>query len=219
MFHSGYMTQEMIDTGSVQNVSHWTLPTAAELEASLEDYSNVTFWINDILEANTDGNEGYAPEEATVGLERRVAQLSAMLDVACEGTLSRLERNIDEISRTVPRLTYDLQLMRESALALQDSLQSVEAHSKASVASPSTAAALQRLHFLDTVKRNMEASLVVLREAESWSSLESEVVAFVSEQAHSKAAGRLSQASKSLAVFHNTPEYEARNTMLVSLQN
>ncbi|EJC98258.1 uncharacterized protein FOMMEDRAFT_114459 [Fomitiporia mediterranea MF3/22] len=183
---------------------------------SLEDYSDVASWINDVLDE--EGDDADSVRELSE-LERRVSQLSAVLEVACEDTSAQLEKTIDDVSRTVPRLTYDLQLMQESALSLQNALQAVERHSASFLNTSEIGPVLEQLHFLDTVKRNMDASLVVLREAEAWSSLESEVVTYLSEQAYSKAASRLSEASKSLSVFQNTPEYETRKTLMINLQN
>lgn len=78
---------------------------------------------------------------------------------------------------------------------------------------------LVKLRSLDTIKNHMHAAREVLQEAESWSTLESEVTALLSEQAYEKAAERLSEANKSMAVFENTPEYESRRTLMVNLQN
>ncbi|OBZ78031.1 Conserved oligomeric Golgi complex subunit 7 [Grifola frondosa] len=141
-----------------------------------------------------------------------------MLEIASEDTSAEVERIIDDISRGASRLTYDLHFMRESALSLQGVLHNVESTSKASLAAD-TNAALDKLHFLDNVKRNMEATREVLREAESWSTLESDVTSLLGEKNYEKAAERLSEASKSMVVFENTPEYDNRRTLMVSLQN
>ncbi|TDL15097.1 hypothetical protein BD410DRAFT_823114 [Rickenella mellea] len=178
---------------------------------SLDDYATVTSSVDQ--SANAAENPADLAE-----LERRVSKLSTSLDAACEDTSLKLERTIDEISRTIPRLTYDLQFMRESAFSLQNALHIIQSRSGL-ISSEETAAALERLHVLDTTRRNMDASLAVLREAESWTSLESEVVSFLADQSYARAANRLSEASKSLAVFQNTPEFESRKTLMVNLQN
>jgi conserved oligomeric Golgi complex subunit 7 len=64
----------------------------------------------------------------------------------------------------------------------------------------------------------MELARDVLREAESWSTLESEVSSLLSEQSYEKAAEKLSEANKSIVVFQNTP-CGARRTLMISLQN
>lgn len=187
---------------------------------SLENFPDVVSWINETLVSEEEGEE---EQKATLQdlseLEKRVSHLSAILEIACEDTSMQLEKTINTISRTVPRLTYDLQLMQENALSLKSALQLVEHHSDTFLNTKEMSPVLEQLFYLDTVKRNMNASLAVLREAESWSSLESEAVSFLSEQAYSKAASRLSEASKSLGVFQNTPEFETRKTLMTNLQN
>ena len=189
--------------------------SSTDLLASLESHEDVVAWINDALDPDQLG-EG-APMELTE-LDHRVSNLVGALEIASEDTSANVERLIDDISRSATRLTYDLHFMRDGALSLQAILQNVESKSQASVAAE-TNAALERLHFLDTVKRNMEAAREVLREAESWGTLESDVTSLLGEKNYEKAAERLSEANNSMAVFENTPEYESRRALMVSLQN
>ncbi|KAG6898171.1 hypothetical protein C0992_004158 [Termitomyces sp. T32_za158] len=158
-----------------------------------------------------------APTELT-DLDERITHLLATLDIACEDTSSELERTIDEVSRGVPRLTYDLHFMKDSAMTLQASLEKVLQKSKDAVPD-STSAALEHLRHLDTIKKRMEATRDALKEAESWSSLELEVTSLLGEHEYAKAAERLSEASRSMIVFQNTPEYELRRTLMINLQN
>lgn len=115
--------------------------------------------------------------------------------------------------------------MRESAISLQEALQTIEKTRGTSSALPSeptsvdTTQVLERLHHLDTVKTALEKSYSVLREAESWSSLDSEITTLIASQSYAPAASRLSEASRSLALFSNTPEYESRRALMISLQN
>jgi len=166
-----------------------------------------------------------------------------------QDTSAQLESTIHEISRTVPRLTYDLQFMRESAAGLRGSLHAIETQSPASGVpagrfltdgeagdlidggqdaratagagpDPKTKAVLERLEYLDTVKTGMEATLAVLQEAESWSTLEAEITALLGEAQYLKAATRLAESSKFVTLFTPaTSEFEARRSLLVSLQN
>ncbi|KAF7794023.1 hypothetical protein EIP86_005151 [Pleurotus ostreatoroseus] len=196
-----------------------TALSADEIVSSLDAHDDVVSWINDVLDVD---QLPTAPEDgeqtSLTDLDRRITQLVGTLELASEDTSSTVERIIDDISRGASRLTYDLHFMREGALSLQSILRSVETQSQASVAAD-TSAALDRLHFLDTVKHNMEAAREVLREAESWSTLESDVISLLGEQNYERAAERLSEANKSMVVFQNTPEYESRRTLMISLQN
>ncbi|KAF8513630.1 Golgi complex component 7-domain-containing protein [Gautieria morchelliformis] len=189
------------------------LPSSSDLLASLEEHTDIADWINELLDSSATKNASDtrgAPD---------VTELATRLEVACQDTSSQLEQSIDDISRTVPRLTYDLQFLRESTLTLKLALSSLQSRLSSSLGDHETTQALDRLAYLDTVKNHMEASRDVLREAESWSTLESEVTALIAELQYEKAAERLAEASKSMVVFQNTAEFETRRALMVSLQN
>lgn len=191
------------------------------LATSVEDVPDVVSWLNSILDEGTPAFGAEGTSTATVdltALDRRVSSILSSVEIVAEETSSQLERIIDDISRGAPRLTYDLHFMKENAISLQASLRKLQ-YASTSAESSETKNALERLHYLDNVKRGMEAARDVLREAESWSSLESEVSSLLSEQSYEKAAETLSEAAKSMVVFQNTPEYDSRRSLMVSLQN
>ncbi|KAJ7178354.1 Golgi complex component 7-domain-containing protein [Mycena crocata] len=190
-----------------------TASSTTELISSLEEYTDIVTWINDTLTPS----ETVQPVGLT-DLDQNVNQLVSTLDLACEDTSSQLERIIDDVSRGVPRLTYDLHFMKDGAASLQSVLFQVTARSRDAVPL-STRTALDRLRLLDSIKSRMEAAREVLREAESWSTLELEVTSLLAEKSYAKAAERLSEASRSMAVFQNTPEYDPRKSLMVNLQN
>lgn len=186
-------------------------------------------WINELIEGDT--LDGSFEQDGTLKrpvdlteLDSRVTQLATRLEVTCQETSSQLEQTIEDISRNVPRLNFDLQIMRESALALQRELGSIHRTTMGTSASHSTeeegtTKALEQIQYLDAVKRGMEAARAVLQEAENWSTLESEITSLLKEASYAKAASRLSEAAKSMSVFAHTPEYEARRTLMINLQN
>lgn len=191
------------------------------LAKSVEDAPEVISWLNSVLDEGAPGSGTEGTSTAPIdlaALDRRVSSILSSVEIVAEETASQLERVIDDISRGAPRLAYDLHFMKESAISLQSSLRKLQ-HASTSAESPETKPALERLHYLDNVRRGMEAARDVLREAESWSSLESEVSSLLSEQNYEKAAETLSEAAKSMIVFQNTPEYESRRSLMVSLQN
>ena len=103
--------------------------SSSELYKSLERYSDVTIYLNELLDSKDSTNAGQTSGDL-LGLERYVTRLSAIFELAREETSAHVEHTIEEISRNVPRLTYDLQLMRQSALSLQLALHSVDDVSK-----------------------------------------------------------------------------------------
>ena len=186
--------------------------TTAQLVDSLEQYDDVVSWINDTLITNdTDDLD-------LTHLDHQITQLLTTLDIASEDTSTQLERIIDDVSRGIPRLAYDLHFMKDGASTLQNTLVGVLQRSRDAVPKE-TIAALDNLHHLDKIKSRMEASREVLREAESWSTLEHEVTSLIVEKSYAKAAERLSEANRSMVVFQNTPDYDPRRTLMVNLQN
>ncbi|KAJ6499131.1 Golgi complex component 7-domain-containing protein [Mycena sanguinolenta] len=186
--------------------------STTDLITSLEESPDIVSWINDTLTVE-DGDE-----LSLTDLDQHVNHLVSTLELASEDTSSELERLIDDVSRGVPRLAYDLHFMKDGALSLQSVLADVAARSRDAVPL-STRAALDQLQLLDSMKTRMEAAREVLREAESWSTLELEVTSLLAEKSYAKAAERLSEATRSMAVFQNTPEYDSRKTLMVNLQN
>ncbi|KAG0707200.1 Golgi complex component 7-domain-containing protein [Suillus ampliporus] len=175
--------------------------SASALVQELDDTPDVLTWLNDTLTPQ----DNHVPLAA---LESLLADLLTATDLSAVTTSAALERTIDEVSRSAPRLTYDLHFMRDGALSLHSALATVTARIPAGTG---TSAALDKLQTLDTARRRMEAVRDVLREAESWSSLEAEVTALLTERAYDKAAERLSEASRSMPV--------PRRALMVSLQN
>ncbi|KAJ7346796.1 Golgi complex component 7-domain-containing protein [Mycena albidolilacea] len=186
-----------------------------DLISSLEESPDIVSWINDTL---TTSDTAEPEPLGLTDLDQHVNHLVSTLDLACEDTSAQLERIIDDVSRGVPRLTYDLHFMKDGATSLQSVLFQVTERSRNAVPL-STRTALDKLQLLDSIKSRMEAAREVLREAESWSTLELEVTSLLAEKSYAKAAERLSEASRSMAVFQNTPEYDPRKTLMVNLQN
>ncbi|KAG8812231.1 hypothetical protein FRC18_003043 [Serendipita sp. 400] len=206
--------------------------TSADISSSLDSFSGeLSEWINELIEGDDNFEVSLEPEGSSkrpvdlTELDNRVALLATKLEVTCQETSSQLERTIEDISRNVPRLNYDLQFMREGALALQRELNSVhqtatsDSNLSVGVVDETTMKALEQLRYLDAVKRGMEAARVVLQEAENWSTLEPEVTSLLKEGSYAKAASRLSEAAKSMSVFQHTPEFESRRNLMTNLQN
>ncbi|KAH9964963.1 Golgi complex component 7-domain-containing protein [Russula dissimulans] len=186
-------------------------PPDSDFLISLRNDTDIVSWINNLIQYDNSVNSDIA------SLDKQLNHIIPALEVASEDLSLHIERLIDEISRSASRLPYDLQFMRDGALSVQLALNNLTTRS--SSFSPQSSATLDKLHSLDTIKRNMELARDVLREAESWSTLESEVSSLLSEQNYEKAAEKLSEANKSMVVFQNTPEYETRRTLMISLQN
>ncbi|GAA5990374.1 hypothetical protein JCM10908_007342 [Rhodotorula pacifica] len=194
--------------------------TAPELDIAAlasDDFTGEADWLNAVIAASlwTDAVEDAPLAQVEATLTRTLHSLE--LSVADTSTL--VDRLINDISLSVPRLTFDLQLMRENALLLRFTLDGIRKRGGGFGTDSEVGQVLEQMRTLDLVKERMEAARDVLREAESWSTLESEVTGLVGEEQYSKAAERLAEAARSMVVFQNTAEYEARRALMVSLQN
>ncbi|GAA6014542.1 hypothetical protein JCM10207_001639 [Rhodosporidiobolus poonsookiae] len=174
-------------------------------------------WLNSILASSLPAS---GPEGAPLAdVESTLTRTLHSLDLSVTDTSALVDRLITDISLSVPRLTFDLQLMRENALLLRFTLDGIRKRGGGFGTESEVGKVLERMKVLDLVKQRMEAARDVLREAESWSTLESEVTGLVGEKEYQKAAERLAEAARSMVVFQNTTEYEARRALMVSLQN
>jgi hypothetical protein len=207
-----------------------SLYSSAEIVASLDAAESVPDLLNALLASNS--------SQDLHDLEKRVLGLGTTLSLITQDTSTSLERAINEISRTVPRLGWDLQYLRDGADEVRNVLGNVQGKvtaPRADQENEEEEKVLQRLEYLDTIKTRMESARDVLKEAESWSTLEPQVHSYLSDPALSmdngaaesesylgvqKAAQRLQEARTSLQVFRKTPaEWNARNRLLTSLED
>ncbi|PLW06467.1 hypothetical protein PCASD_24671 [Puccinia coronata f. sp. avenae] len=240
---SSFFTRRESLAGSIE-------PTAFAVSARMEDpydlkyldeYETELEWLNELLANQHELKD--SDQLSLSHLESKLSKVISVLELAISDTSTLVDKSIEEIVRSVPRLSLDLQLMRENALLLRYSLKSIHAQSQPSNPSPSetlqsaaitstdqktnpassddTDQLLSHLSTLDLIKEKMESARTVLREAEAWSTLESEVTGYLTDPipSHFKAAERLAEAAKSMVVFQHTPEYEGRRGLMLSLQN
>ncbi|WWD21870.1 hypothetical protein CI109_106358 [Kwoniella shandongensis] len=216
------------------------------LATSLDAHTSIPSFLNSLLApllppALAPSQPPQPPELGPI--DKQLNELLTQLSLLSQDTSSALEQSIHDISRTVPRLAYDLQFMRESANGLQASLGIVQdrvarqtdltsnGSGSDSVSGTGTGIggesegsktyrSLEKLTHLDKLKTRLESARDILREAESWSTLESELTTLIANSEWTKAGQRLHEASRSMVVFQNTPtEYDDRKRLLVSLQN
>lgn len=260
-----------IDTSDELASSYTTIaetPSTSSLASILDTTDDIPSFLNSLLTPSSPSSHIPALRDplALTNVDKSVSSLLSSLHILSQDTSSHLERSIQDVTRTIPRLTYDLQFMRESAENVKGSLRTVQSrvrggkgeiseeeerdgseHVHGSVTptltltnptnsngdqhdgyTPSSQSThpdlqrqvLQRLTYLDTLKTRMEDARDVLLEAESWSTLESETITFLSEGRYADAGKRLFEAANSLKVFQKTPaEWESRKALLVSLQD
>lgn len=204
-------------------------PASSDLIGLTNDaeFISESAWLDSLLSPAT--------TSSLAALDSQLSSTLNLLDLVTADTSALVDRTIEEIARGVPRLSFDLGLLRENTIGLKFTLEGIRTRTNGTSDDKSANAdgrsqnsiggksevkqVMEKLRVLDLVKGRMEAARDVLREAESWSTLDSEVTALISDSSYSKAATRLAEAARSMVVFQHTVEYEARRSLMVSLQN
>ncbi|GJJ78941.1 conserved oligomeric Golgi complex subunit 7 [Entomortierella parvispora] len=125
------------------------------------------------------------------------------LHLLASQTSAALASTTQDMVKLLPRLTHELDQLRQETKVLQEGIRLVRSD-VGTVESSDTVQALDRLKYLDLVKTRMEATHSALREAENWRNLEAEAQEILAKGDFSRAATRLSEAERSLVVYKNT---------------
>ncbi|KAI1318166.1 hypothetical protein EDD11_007049 [Mortierella claussenii] len=140
------------------------------------------------------------------------------LHMLASQTSSALTATTQDMVKLLPRLTHELDQLRQETRSLQEGIQLVRSDVN-SVGPSDTEQALDRLKYLDLVKTRMEATHSALREAENWRNLEAEANDILAKGDFTRAAMRLSEAERSLVVYKNTNVEGDRMALLLQLKN
>jgi hypothetical protein len=130
----------------------------------------------------------------------------------------RIDALCDEALKAIPRILHDLEFISKDATALLGTIRSIHTELEATDRS-SPHEAFDNLVKMDTIRKRMEASRAALKEAESWTTLTTEIEAIFASNDLEKVGARLEEASRSLVLLVGTPEYEERRALLISLRN
>ncbi|KAG0000952.1 hypothetical protein BGZ79_005273 [Entomortierella chlamydospora] len=133
-------------------------------------------------------------------------------------TTAVLSATTQDMVKLLPRLTHELDQLRQETKTLQEGIRLVRGDIN-SVEPSDTTQALDRLKYLDLVKTRMEATHSALREAENWRNLEAEAKDIFAKGDFTRAATRLSEAEKSLVVYKNTNVEGDRMALLLVLKD
>ncbi|KAF9292552.1 hypothetical protein BGZ68_003458 [Mortierella alpina] len=140
------------------------------------------------------------------------------LDILASQTSAALSSTTQDVVKLLPRLTHELDQLRQETKSLQEGIRLVRSDFN-TVDSSDTVQALDRLKYLDLVKTRMEATHSALREAENWRNLEAEANDIFAKGDFTRAATRLSEAERSLVVYKNTKVEGDRMALLLVLKD
>ncbi|KAF9902457.1 hypothetical protein EC991_004874 [Linnemannia zychae] len=158
-----------------------------------------------------------ARRQTTVLTQHATTHLTKLHLLASQ-TSAALSSTTQDMVKLLPRLTHELDQLRQETRTLQEGIRLVRGDIN-TVDSNDTVQALDRLKYLDLVKTRMEATHSALREAENWRNLEAEAKDILAKGDFTRAATRLSEAERSLVVYKNTNVEGDRMTLLVSLKD
>ncbi|KAF9575531.1 hypothetical protein EC968_002792 [Mortierella alpina] len=140
------------------------------------------------------------------------------LHILASQTSTALSSVTQDVVKLLPRLTHELDQLRQETKSLQEGIRLVRSDFN-TVDSSDTVQALDRLKYLDLVKTRMEATHSALREAENWRNLEAEANDIFAKGDFTRAATRLSEAERSLVVYKNTKVEGDRMALLLVLKD
>ncbi|KAJ1303195.1 hypothetical protein OPQ81_011394 [Rhizoctonia solani] len=189
-----------------------------DLDGALSRHGdNIVDWVNELLDPILPEQPSSSTSDLG-NLDKTIVSLIARFDVIAQETASRLDTTIADVTRTMPRLNFDVQVMREAALSLQSALHTLQSSSATNTLLPAsnneTTSALERLHTLSQTHSNMAAAHELLKKAEAWSTLESDVTRLLANSEFDAAADRLAASTTSLQVFEGTSEYENAKALM-----
>ncbi len=203
-------------------------PVAALREARRSAKLNVTAWLDNHIQqasvgpsetsASTDQDDD-ASRTATTKLDdtsSALRQLSLALSSVRDASRTEADQIITSLVSTIPRIGIELKLMSDTALGLQSRVNTLQTDSSGT--DPTTDAALARIAALSKAKSDLIDARHVLREAQAWSTLESQVTVLLSEQRWQEAVDRVVKATDSLRLFSGSAKSnEERGALLESL--
>lgn len=202
-----------------------------------------TDWLNTALSKKVNIDEGNETQSQSILQSRRgsassllkldsqLAHLSTVLSISRQDTLTHMDSTMASVTESIPKLGLELRLMRDAALVLRQNITDLRQRASAAEINRSDSneseingkqnteanAVLERLASLSSLLERMTAARDVLSLAESWSTLSTDVTAYLADAKFEVAAARLAKAKSSLSVFERTPEYESHKKLLDGL--
>ncbi|CAJ0824039.1 5046_t:CDS:2 [Entrophospora sp. SA101] len=160
---------------------------------SLKDF-NVKAWINDATSSSVNyvtTTVEVSKEHEVQLMENNVSILIEKLQFLSQEISHRLGKTIEDVTKSMPRILSDLQVMQEDTKNLKIDITKVR-NSVKNVETDTGKTLLEQLKSLDLVKSHMEESHVVLQEAENWSNLETDANNIFASNNYQKAIVALS---------------------------
>ncbi|EST08277.1 Conserved oligomeric Golgi complex subunit 7 [Kalmanozyma brasiliensis GHG001] len=153
---------------------------------------------------------------STTQLEKTAAglrELSLSLSSVRDASRTELDQIISSLVSTIPKLGIELRLMSETANTLQSRVQTLQAQSATKDADVDVT--LAKIVTLYKAKAGLIEARHALREAQAWSTLESQVTVLVNEQRWQEAVDRIAKATDSLRLFSGSAKSNQERSELL----
>jgi len=225
-------------TGYYNNVT-----TGLDLSDLKEKDADVKGWINKMLssstfpltkQSQTDRNNSVSdispilltspPSTANINTttnnttptENNIPQQASILLIKLENAGQQISKSIEKISnevvKNIPRVMYDIENIRKDTHAIQENINRVRMDYRKF--NTDSSEVIQPMFLLDTIRLRMEETCKLLKEAENWSNLSSEMDEIFDHKEYERAATTLEDAQNSLALLKNSADYEEKRDLL-----
>ncbi|TKY88121.1 hypothetical protein EX895_002831 [Sporisorium graminicola] len=160
--------------------------------------------------ANIDSTVTTSNLDATAAALR---QLSQSLSSVRDASRTELDQSITSLVSTIPKIGIELRLMSDAATALRSRVDSLQ--SQTSAKDTSTDLMLARIAALSKAKAGLIDARHTLREAQAWSTLESQITMLLSESRWQEAVERITKATDSLRLFSGSAKSNQERSHLL----
>jgi len=201
-----------------------------------EKDADVKAWINKMLstsmplsnakstENNNSNNTDVSPTlitsppsaTSTTPTDNNIPQQASILLIKLENAGQQISKSIEKISnevvKNIPRVMYDIENIRKDTRTMQENINRVRMEYRKF--NTDSSEVIQPMFLLDTIRLRMEETRKLLKEAENWTNLSSEMDDIFNNKEYERAAVTLEDAQNSLALLKNSSDYEEKRDLL-----
>ncbi|GAC97761.1 hypothetical protein PHSY_005348 [Pseudozyma hubeiensis SY62] len=203
--------------GSSDNAGNATARLEAiEALRSAHQPTQLASWLDRYAAAiASDDDSPIATTSKLDGAAAALRQLSLSLSSVRDASRTELDQIITSLVSTIPKISIELRLMSDTATALQAHVQSLQAQT--ATKDTSTDVTLARIAALSKAKAGLIDARHALREAQAWSTLESQVTMLLCEERWQDAVDRLAKATDSLRLFSGSTKSNEEKSQLLQV--
>jgi hypothetical protein len=148
--------------------------------------------------------------------DNNIPQQASILLIKLENAGQQISKSIEKISnevvKNIPRVIYDIENIRKDTRAMQENINRVRMDYRKF--NTDSSEVIQPMFLLDTIRLRMEETRKLLKEAENWSNLSSEMDDLFNNKEYERAAVTLEDAQNSLTLLKNSSDYEEKHELL-----